>query len=493
MAYTINKYNGESLTTVEDGTLDRTTELSLVGKNYAGYGETQNENLVHLMENFSGTSAPTKPITGMIWYDGATTKLKFWDGAQWKTTGGAEASATEPAGLNEGDFWWNNQTNQLYAKAGNGDVVLVGPQVAGTGLTQMRSLEVIGTDAASHAIIAATINDSIVFIISPDEFILSAEDAITGFDEIHKGITLVNTTIADIGVTNPLTEFYFWGTASNSEKLGGRGVNDFLTTDNLVFTNTVRFGDGGFTLGTDNDIDFKIDTDSTSPVLKLNNNMLRVRDADDAIAYEFTNISIAPGVQRTGSIGTDPAAGGKEWDAMFATNFRGLADEAQKVMIGAEEDGVFFFADINNTPSTIAARTDEGHLRAVIFDGIATQSQYADLAEKYTTQEDLEPGTPVAVSSSTDYEVAPAKASSLCIGVVSTDPGIMMNSNAQGQYIALAGRVPVKVKGPVLKGQAVYAWDEGICTTVQTTALVGIALETNKDDDIKLVECVLKV
>ena len=53
MAYIINLTNGTQLTSVEDGTIDPSTTLKLVGKNYAGYGEIQNENFVHLLENFS--------------------------------------------------------------------------------------------------------------------------------------------------------------------------------------------------------------------------------------------------------------------------------------------------------------------------------------------------------------------------------------------------------------------------------------------------------
>ena len=48
MAYTIDKYNNTQLTVVADGTIDQTTDLKLVGKNYAGYGEIQNENFVFL-------------------------------------------------------------------------------------------------------------------------------------------------------------------------------------------------------------------------------------------------------------------------------------------------------------------------------------------------------------------------------------------------------------------------------------------------------------
>jgi hypothetical protein len=73
MPYTINKYNGSVVATVADGTIDATIDLKLIGKNYAGYGEVQNENFVYLLENFANTSSPTKPITGQLWYDKTST------------------------------------------------------------------------------------------------------------------------------------------------------------------------------------------------------------------------------------------------------------------------------------------------------------------------------------------------------------------------------------------------------------------------------------
>ena len=60
MAYIVNRFNGTQLTVVEDGTIDQTTDIKFVGRNYSGYGEVQNENYLHLLENFSGTSAPVK-------------------------------------------------------------------------------------------------------------------------------------------------------------------------------------------------------------------------------------------------------------------------------------------------------------------------------------------------------------------------------------------------------------------------------------------------
>ena len=79
MAYTIDRYSGVTLVVVEDGTVDQTTDIKLVGKNYAGYGEIQNENFLHLLENFSGAAQPPKAISGQIWYDATSSKLKFYE------------------------------------------------------------------------------------------------------------------------------------------------------------------------------------------------------------------------------------------------------------------------------------------------------------------------------------------------------------------------------------------------------------------------------
>ena len=78
MAYVINRYNTAQLTVVEDGTIDQVTDLKLVGKNYAGYGEIQNENFVFLLENFAGANQPPKAISGQLWFDSGINKLKFY-------------------------------------------------------------------------------------------------------------------------------------------------------------------------------------------------------------------------------------------------------------------------------------------------------------------------------------------------------------------------------------------------------------------------------
>ena len=230
MAYTINNYNTNQLTIVQDGTLDQTTDIKLVGKNYAGYGEVQNENFVFLLENFAGANQPPRAITGQVWFDTANSKLKFNDGTKWRTTGGAEISATAPAGLATGDFWWDTTNEQLYSYNGT-DFVLIGPQDAGSGITQMQSRSVRDTNTLSKSIIAATVNDEVMFIISTEEFTIDsndAENAIAGFDIVRKGITLKDTKDAFSGATQGTTRFH--GTATNSDKLNGLTAANYVTT-----------------------------------------------------------------------------------------------------------------------------------------------------------------------------------------------------------------------------------------------------------------------
>ena len=84
MAYQINKTDGTVLTTVADGQIDQvSTDLTLIGKNYSGFGEALNENLVKMLENFSNASEPEHPIRGQLWFDTRDLKLKVYIGNQF--------------------------------------------------------------------------------------------------------------------------------------------------------------------------------------------------------------------------------------------------------------------------------------------------------------------------------------------------------------------------------------------------------------------------
>jgi hypothetical protein len=130
-------------------------------------------------------------------------------------------------------------------------------------------------------------------------------------------------------------------------------------------------------------------------------------------------------------------------------------------------------------------------LTATNFEGTASKANYADLAEVYKTDQEYPVGTAIMVGGS--EEVTAGNNANMCIGVISAEPAYLMNSQADGQAIGLKGRVPVRVSGPVVQGQPVYAWEDGVCTTQATVALVGISLETCELNTERLIECVLKV
>ena len=501
MAYTIDRYSGVTLVVVEDGTVDQTTDIKLVGKNYAGYGEIQNENFLHLLENFSGAAQPPKAISGQICYDATSRKLKFYDGTKFRTTGGAEVATTAPAGLATGDLWFDSANEQLYAYNGTG-YVLIGPQGIGATVSQMVTRSVRDTNSVNRIIIAATVNDEVIFIISSVAFTIDATDpsnTITGFDNIKKGTTLRNTTNATGGVTSSTD--YYWGTASNSLKLNGKSDTDFALAGSGAFTSLTTFADAGIAIGDSNDMKIYIENDNEGVIQNQVGTKIKFK-LDDALGnvkepLTMDATGMFPPTTDTFTLGTSSL----KFASVHATAFTGLASQAETLKVGAN----FRSADTAATTNTVAVRDSSANLFANLFTGTATAAQYADLAEKYTTDKEYAVGTVVAVSEGASKEltecdvtnedkalgfVAPAP-----VGVISENPAFLMNKDADGQNVALKGRVPVRVVGAVVKGQSLYAGVKGTATSVieNNALIVGVALESNASASEKLVECILKV
>ena len=494
MAYQIDRYNNSLLTVVEDGTVDQTTDLKFIGKNYAGYGEIQNENFLFLLENFAGANPPPKALSGQLWFDSSSNKLKFNDGTKWRTTGGAEVSSTQPSGLTTGDFWWDTSNNQLYAYNGT-NFILVGPQGSGAGITQMQSRTLKDSSGVLHSAIVATLNDEPVAVFSAvagydlaaDNDGISASD----FPKIKTGVTL--KAVGTDGVSTDLgnSTNRFWGTASNSDKLGGVDASQYIQAGSASFTGQTNFPDDGIAIGNSTDLKIKIENDNQGVIQNDSGNSsvikFKANNGSGTLTHSVTvsAVGVMPGMSSTYSLGSSSL----RYLDVYADNLNGNATTATGILLS----GTTYNGALSAVPTSTALRDGSGNIAANLFQGTATQAQFADLAEKYTTSEELPVGTAVAVCGHEDHEVEPAAASQMCIGVVSAEPAIMMNSEAEGQYIGLKGRVPVRVKGPVSKGMPVYAWADGVCTTIASTGLVGIALETNNSEEEKLVECVLKV
>ena len=567
MPYSIDKYNGTTIAVVEDGTIDSTLDIKLIGKNYAGYGEVQNENFVHLLENFAGGSAPPRPISGQIWYDTNTKKIKFYDAAsaRWRTAGGAESAdgPTGPIGLGQGDFWFETINKQLYVYDGTA-YVLVGPQgVGGLGTTQMKSVSVTDTVAGTHGIIQAFVDGDIVFVVSTDSFELSTASAATmsGFGIIKSGITLANTDntdgITDVGVDSKPLDMV-WGTVSNSLLLGGLTKDDFVqNTGGINFNTLVSFSDLGYTVGDSDDLEVKIDTDGITPIFKTSINNTIKFQTYNALTPSIPNTpltlvgaNILPGVDNVTNLGS----GSFKFKDVYGTTFSGTSAQSDKLKVGVVyadaavastadtvvvrtaagainatsflgnastattattatqantlqvAAGVYRTASVSSPDAgdadTIAVRDSAGDLCATIFRGTATAALFADLAEKYLADDEYEIGTVVTVGGA--QEVTACQMGTRAFGAVSGSPAFMMNEGlVGGTYIALKGRVPVKVIGAVTKGDKLIAASNGCAGPAHVLLqnlpvragnfpdTFAIALESSDDAGVKLIEAII--
>ena len=193
MAYKLNKTNGTLLTELVDGQIDTTScDLTLIGRNYVGFGEAFNENLIKLLENFASTGAPSTPITGQIWYDSSEARLKVYDGSAFKSNGPIVQN-TQPQ-MVAGDIWINNSTNKLYFFDGT-DLVLVGPVWENAqGLSGWEVDTVRDRSAVDHTLLKMYVGGVLVAFVSNDVYTPTLEEQsklgiTTG---IRKGISFVD-------------------------------------------------------------------------------------------------------------------------------------------------------------------------------------------------------------------------------------------------------------------------------------------------------------
>jgi len=222
MSYTINLTDGALFATIADGTINTTSSMTLVGKNYAGYGQFLDTNFIHLLENASNTTAPGAPLTGQLWWDSGNGLMKVYTGTTWKTISSATSSSSAPANNVTGDLWYDTTNQQLNVWTST-SWLLVGPQFsAGQGTTGAIAATIVDNTSVTHTVIELYVADSIVGIISKDAT-FTPQSAIAGFTTVRPGVTLATT----VGGQTPL----FQGTSTDSQTLGGIAAASFMRSD----------------------------------------------------------------------------------------------------------------------------------------------------------------------------------------------------------------------------------------------------------------------
>jgi len=498
MAYTVNKTNNSASPnqyTVQDGVVNSQTDLSFIGKGYAGYGESIAENFLHLLENFSNSSAPTKPIQGQVWWDSTNSKLKVYNGTAWQNSGGsAPYQATAPSGLAQGDIWIDSDTGQMYFYNGASSV-LVGPPGA-TGTTNGFTYDTILDSTDANQNITKWFNDgSLIAIISEDTF--TPKSSISGFATIKKGITLT-TAIADTK---------FQGTASDADALGGVAAANYLRSNaNDTTSGTLSVAnDGGVIVGADSDLTLTVDASGanisntvvdTDITFKVNDGGVTTTVMTIDGANARVGIGTATPTQALDVNGTIKAT---SIEAATAGNVTGNLS-GNVTSTGANTMGTLTMGGTLTSKAILPDATTSYDIGSELkkYNTVyakATSAQYADLAEIYESDSEYEVGTVVIFGGEKEITVSSMGADPRVAGVISENPAYLMNSEATGQAVALQGKVPCKVVGVINKGDMLVTHSQhpGVArkgNDPKVGTVIGKALEEYNSNEIGTINIV---
>ena len=196
MSYKLNKTDGTLLVDLIDGQIDTaSTSITLVGKNYSGFGEFLNENYIKLLENFSNSTSPVNPITGQVWWDSSDSRLKVYNGTTFKAVGGPFVQPSQPT-MVAGDLWINNNKDQMYFFDGTDDPVLAGPVYSKQqGKSGFEIVSRLDTQSRERTCADLYIGGTLMAIMSNITF--TPGTAIAGFTgDVKKGINILDTDSA---------------------------------------------------------------------------------------------------------------------------------------------------------------------------------------------------------------------------------------------------------------------------------------------------------
>ncbi|CAB4130342.1 hypothetical protein UFOVP116_392 [uncultured Caudovirales phage] len=446
MSYTINKTDGTIITTVEDGTIDNTsTDITLIGKNYSGYGEIINENFVKLLENYSYAQPPGAPIQGQLWWNALNKKMHVHNGTSWRPIYNVNASSDAPVDVDLGDMWWDTNHDQL--KMFNGtDYVTVGPENSKTtGVSGAKVEAIFDNYGVRHVIVRMYVQDTTVAIISKDSA-FTPSPGIIGFNVIIPGVNLASSnTVAGIQVT---------GTSSHASTLGGDRTANFLRNDiNATTSGSVWIrNNDGLTIGTNSDFTAKVSSGTVSLRNQIANGDFNIQINSNGSLITALNVdgstgALLPGVTNALDLGSQSAS----WANVYANNFNGTR---------------------------------------------------ADLAERYAADAEYTPGTVVKLGGTAEITAERRDCSTEVFGIISTAPAYLMNSASGSDTthppVVMSGRVPVRVIGKVQKFQRLVSAGNGCARAalqadITPFGIIGRALEDKETTGEGLIEAVVRI
>jgi len=507
MAYTINLTDGTIFAVVADGTINTDSSQTLVGKNYAGYGEFLDENFVRLLENAANTSAPGAPLTGQLWYDKTNNIIKVYNGTIFKSLSGAIASGSQPTSNVSGDLWFDTTNDQLKVYNGTSFITIGPASTSGQGTSGAIVTTITDNVASDHVVVQMFVNNVIVSIFSKDATFTPAA-AISGFATIGPGLNMSTT------VSNAV----FNGTASNADTLDTLNSTSFMRSDAATSNNTSVsiLADTGLYVGADsdghisvsgNDVRIDNDTQDGDLIFRVNDGgvVTTAMTIDGATSVVTINTSTVSTGNITGSnlitagqaIATGNVTGGN-----LNTGGRVVATgnvSAANMGVGT---GDVALGSITNNNSTGVGNIGASGATFNTVHALATSAQYADMAERFHADAEYSAGTVVELGGINEVTLCVDDLSDIVFGVVSTKAAYLMNggagSNETHPPIAMSGRVPVNVMGFIAKGDRLVSAGNGYAraaTLDEVTAfnVIGRALESKTDEGFGSVEAIVKI
>jgi hypothetical protein len=191
MSYIVNRTDGNIAAVVNDGVIDTTTSLNLVGKGTSNYAETVAEDLIALLENHASILAPRRPLPGQIWFNKAERQLKVYDEnkQQFTVVNNAAISATAPANPFTGDMWYNSDKKQLYFYRGNFWQIVAPAYADNQGRSELVVETIKNIQNIEHTVITFYVNNKRAVVISSNaEF--DPYPAMPGFEKVYPGINI---------------------------------------------------------------------------------------------------------------------------------------------------------------------------------------------------------------------------------------------------------------------------------------------------------------
>ena len=416
MAYTINKTDGSVIATITDGTVDNTTSVQLFGKSFSGFGEGLNENLVKLLENSAGTSAPSAPLTGELWMDTAVGQLKVYNGSAFEPTGGAKSQSLAPTSPGAGDLWHDSDDDQLYVYTGSA-FQLVGPvYTAGQTLSGWK-IETLPSSGGNKVVSSMYAGNTRVAILSKEDFTPSV--AQSGFAAVKAGITLNSTLGAVFDGTNTQASFInVTGTANTSSTVVAGG--NFLRADAADTTTGALTidADGGIIVGGAQELSITVASNNvTIAQTSQDKDIIFTVNDDGTTKTAFTiegatgNVTVAGNLNVTGAYNFTSSEIVEHSDTFLKVNTGGSEADAGLIVETTDTDDARLFYDVSanfwsaghgqaySQLIRLADLTDDGNANKGTK-GLTTDSSTGNL--KVTTLTLNAVGSAITSTSSTD-------------------------------------------------------------------------------------------